>query len=324
MENLNLSDNEFIQYLNSLLMDAAEKGYANIVRVLLKHGAGGNALINNVATPLYIAAQGGHADVVKILLEHGANTEIKASNGFTPLAIAVFNKHINVINLLLKAGASTESTIEEGYTPIYIATIGNYFDGVKLLLEYKANKNLVILGKTLVDIAKENNNENINMLLQGHNIESKNHIDELLCTVSSYGDAAMAIQFLKQDANANAKCSYGMPPMEAAVLGGHKGISNILINHGADIKTGMDIAIKAVSLSAVKGDTLAVASALKNNPEIIQKLDKDIILNSATKGHQDVVKLLLSGLDVFCAQTDDAQYAEVCGKDNIIENVIEI
>ncbi len=317
MEDLKLSDNEFIQYLNSLLMEAAEKGYANIVRVLLKHGAEVNALINNVATPLYIAAQEGHADVVKTLLEYGVNTEIKASNGFTPLAMAVFNKHINVIKLLLQAGASTESTIEKGYTPIFVATIGNYFDGVKLLLESKANKNLVILDKTPVDIAKENNNENINMLLQGHNVEIKNQIDELLCTVSSYGDAAMAIQFLKQDANANAKCSYGMSPLEASIIGGHEGISNILISHGADVKTANDIAIKAFSLSAVKGDTLAVALALKNNPEILQKIDKDIILNSAANGHQDLIKILLSGLDVFCAQTDDVQFAEVCGKDNI-------
>jgi ankyrin repeat protein len=324
MKDSNLIDNEFIEYLNSLLLEAAENGHVNIVRVLLEHGAEINAVVNDIATPLYMAAQEGHANIVKLLLEHEANTETKASNGHSSLSMAVFNKHINVINLLLKAGANTEFIIKEGFTPIHVANIGGYFDGVKSLLEHGANKDLRILEKTPLDIAKENGNEKISLLLQGHSIENKNRIDELLCTVASYGDAAMATQFLNLDANANAKCSNAMSPLEISTLAGYQRISDILISYGADIKSKADIAIKSFALSAINGDVLSVALALKSVPEIAKELDRNEVLNIAKNGRQDVLKLILSGLDVFCAQTEDTQFTEVCGKEGFVETSVEI
>ena len=324
MKDSNLIDDEFIEYLNSLLLEAAENGHLNIVRSLLERGAEVNTVVNDIATPLYMAAQEGHANVVKLLLEHQANIETKASNGYSPLSMAIFNKHINVVNLLLKAGANTESTIKEGFTPIHVATIGGYFDGVKSLLKHGANKDLRILEKTPIDIAKENGNEKIGLLLEGHSIENKNRIDEWLCTVASYGDSAMAIQFLNHDANANAKCSNGMSPLEISTLAGYQKVSNILISYGADIKSETNIAIKSLAFSAINGDVLAVASALKRSPEISKELDKNEVLSVAKNGHKDVLKLLLSGLDVFCAQSEDVQFAEVCGKEGFVETSVEV
>jgi ankyrin repeat protein len=156
--------------------------------------------------------------------------------------------------------------------------------------------------------------------LKGHDVENDvNKIDELLCTVASYGDIAMTIQFLDQGSNANAKCSYGISPLEASILGKHKELSDALIKYGAEVISEAELAIRSFHSSAINGDSLSIALALKNTPEIRERLDNKIIQEVAQNGHKDVVKLLLSGLDVFCAQTKDIYFAEVCGQEGLIE-----
>ena len=57
-------------------------GYVEPLIVLLEHGADIEACSNDMYTPLIIAAECGHADVVLILLSHGANVFAK-KEGYT-------------------------------------------------------------------------------------------------------------------------------------------------------------------------------------------------------------------------------------------------
>jgi hypothetical protein len=59
----------------TVLMNAARYGQAQIVRLLLEHGADPNLTRNDKFTALALAAFFGHTETVKILLEFGARTE---------------------------------------------------------------------------------------------------------------------------------------------------------------------------------------------------------------------------------------------------------
>jgi uncharacterized protein len=55
---------------------AAHKGYLEIVKVLIEHGASvDGSRTNDGITPLLIAAQEGHLEIMKVLIEHDASAD---------------------------------------------------------------------------------------------------------------------------------------------------------------------------------------------------------------------------------------------------------
>jgi uncharacterized protein len=68
------------------------------------------------AVPLIGATLGGHADIVSLLLEHGAKTETRTSSGKTPLMIAAARGDKAVLDVLLKHKAATPIMEDFGYT----------------------------------------------------------------------------------------------------------------------------------------------------------------------------------------------------------------
>lgn len=81
------------------LHTAAEKGYPQLVRLLLQRGARPNATDARGMTPLHWAAKKGHSDVVKELLRFGANISATSKNG--SLALDIANKK-NIKNMIIK------------------------------------------------------------------------------------------------------------------------------------------------------------------------------------------------------------------------------
>jgi ankyrin repeat protein len=61
---------------------------------------------NHGWTPLHTAADKGHAEVVKLLLKKGADTAVSNIDGATPLYRAACGGHIEVLRLLLKRGGA--------------------------------------------------------------------------------------------------------------------------------------------------------------------------------------------------------------------------
>ena len=80
---------------------ASEFGYADIVRVLIQHGAMKDAPNYISETPLHIACRLGHVAVVQTLLQEGANAELLDDQGKTPLQHAIECGHETIAYLLL-------------------------------------------------------------------------------------------------------------------------------------------------------------------------------------------------------------------------------
>jgi ankyrin repeat protein/putative pyrroloquinoline-quinone binding quinoprotein len=93
--------------LNEELWDAARAGDVARVTRALDKGADVNSGNRYKAGALFFAADRGHADVVKLLLDRGADVNAQDTfYKFRPIVMAVMNGHAPVVQLLLERGSN--------------------------------------------------------------------------------------------------------------------------------------------------------------------------------------------------------------------------
>ncbi|EPY89195.1 ankyrin repeat domain-containing protein 27 [Camelus ferus] len=112
-----LSVNVTNQDGSSPLHVAALHGRADLVLLLLKHGARVGARDASQAVPLHLACQNGH-------FQHGASINAANSKGNTALHEAVIEKHVFVVELLLLHGASVQALNKRQCTAVDCAEQG--------------------------------------------------------------------------------------------------------------------------------------------------------------------------------------------------------
>ena len=103
------------QDVNEDLIDAVRQGDAARVEALIAKGANVNASWRYGETPLFFACDRGFAQVVKVLLEHRAEVNLKDSfYGMTPVARAAEKDHVDIVRMLLAKGANADSVLMSG------------------------------------------------------------------------------------------------------------------------------------------------------------------------------------------------------------------
>ena len=146
-----------IHYGRTALHLAASAGHADVVQILLLHGA--DPLVKATAgdTPLHGARRAGHENVVDALLRHGTPAITMPSatqfghshlstqeNNNISLSIAAIAGHKTIVRMLLEYGALlVEVRGWHGMTALHGAAIGGHRDIAKLLLEHQADISLV-------------------------------------------------------------------------------------------------------------------------------------------------------------------------------------
>lgn len=73
---------------DSALFEACKSGSAEIVRILINHGADPNASVYDGTTPLMVAAGMNSSEVVGELLAHGADPSVRNKDGETAVSLA--------------------------------------------------------------------------------------------------------------------------------------------------------------------------------------------------------------------------------------------
>ncbi|XP_062618896.1 uncharacterized protein LOC134280501 [Saccostrea cucullata] len=128
----------------SALYKATEKGYLDIVELLIEQKAEVNLTDNKKFTPLYQSVEKGFISVVKVLIENGANVnenyERKKKNA-TPLHIATINGFTDIAELLIIHKAEVNLTDHEKVTPLYHAVKRGNLQLVEVLVENGATVN---------------------------------------------------------------------------------------------------------------------------------------------------------------------------------------
>lgn len=86
------------------IFNAILKDRIRMVSSLIKVGIDINSKNIDGVTPLMAAAQYGRADIIELLLQHGADKSVKNVYGHTAYDIAKEKNHINVMGLLSASG----------------------------------------------------------------------------------------------------------------------------------------------------------------------------------------------------------------------------
>lgn len=124
----------------TVLMRAAHLGRLDVVRALVDAGADVNATDERgwgaLARAVYNAdLDRGFADVVGVLIERGANVEAPIGYGIRPLMLAAGYGEIAVVEALLAGGADVLARNDGGLTALMMVKEKFYVDVINLLHE---------------------------------------------------------------------------------------------------------------------------------------------------------------------------------------------
>ena len=107
----------------SVLMIAAQKGYTDVLQVLITAGANVNTGYDRL--PLHAAAEQGHLAVVQRLLNSGADIHSKEESGRTALMLAANHGHLPIVQMLVSRGADANA-VSQGETALMLAAQNNH------------------------------------------------------------------------------------------------------------------------------------------------------------------------------------------------------
>lgn len=213
--------------LHTACSSNASERTLEVLNLLLKHGADGNACNKWRETPLLIAANNGHLAAVEALLTSGADPSMCSEAGWSALTFAAHKGYDDIVSLLLNAGAPVNCrVIEDLSTPLHKACAGNkdgHLSAVKLLLA------------------------------GGADVHALNKWRETpLLTAANHGQAATVKALLDAGADPCRCTDTGWSPLSIAAYKGHDEVVELLLEHGAPTEE-EDPTLSALLQAATKG-----------------------------------------------------------------------
>ncbi len=110
-----------------------ESGDVEATACLLPRVGNINARNRHGTTALMQAARCGHAQIVRLLLEHGADPNLTRNDKFTALALAAFFGHTETVKTLMEFGARTEAVTRCGASAQTWATARTFAEVARCL-----------------------------------------------------------------------------------------------------------------------------------------------------------------------------------------------
>lgn len=216
---------------------AADMGDAEMIKILLNHGACISAKAVGGWSALALAATNGHLEAVETLLEHGANPDIRTNTGWTPLMTAADGNFPQLIDVLVKYGADTEAKTEYGWTALFFAADGRHIRAASRLLAHGADCMAPSQGGWTPGIRATFAGAlpilNRFLAKPGFDID---HVDNAgRCAffhAAMRGHTRIVEQLLPLTSRANTPDRHGTTPILAAARNGHHPVVEILLKEG--------------------------------------------------------------------------------------------
>ena len=160
------------------LLKAANIGYIEVCKKLIKRGVNINEKNEYGNTPLMLTCMYRHKKICLLLLENGADVNIKDNVGRTALMHAVWKGYKEICSWLLENGADVNIKDSYGETALINASEKRYKEICSLLIENKADINIGnIFGDTLFMLVCSKNLYEVSLMLikKCVNINEKNN-----------------------------------------------------------------------------------------------------------------------------------------------------
>ncbi len=333
------------------LMWAARHGHADVVEVLMKHGADVNAKNNDGWTALMHSALNDEAEAAEVLLAHGANVNVKDNNGTTALMSAAQEGKTEVVEALLKHGADVNVKNNNGKTALMFAEEGRHREIISLIRSHGAKKSkpeppvqvtepvhkeqpvpkpkpLLMSNYDFIALCKSGDAVKVEeAITNGADVNAKNNEGKTaLMWAAMFGHADVAEILLKHGANVNAKDNDGWTALMKAAKYGHADVAEVLLKHGADVNANNNNGKTALMFAAENGHADVAEVLLKHGADVNAEDDDGMtaLMFAAGYGHVDVAEVLLKHGANVNAKYNDGKTALMNAAENGQADVADV
>lgn len=345
--------------LSTALVEASEKGYLEIVNILIDTGLDVN-IETYLGTPLGQAALQGHLDVVIRLIEAGAdvNYSVNIPENKTALVLAVQEEHFDVIKVLIEAGANVNQGImESNEFPLIVAAvcgseeIYNYLaplteaelrleaegllkNGIR---ERKRQENVDSLVKELSDAVRYDFEGDLNKVKEiidkGADINGFNEYGctSLLSAVSSFSLNSISKVRILLEAGANPNLGDYDGDETPLIRAMNDEICSLLIDAGADVNAQRSNGVTALMITSGIWGGLAKIEVLIKEGANVNALDENgktaLMYAAEISGNLDKIKRLIeAGSDINAKDNvgnTALSFAKKIGDNEVIQHLIK-
>lgn len=245
--------------VGSILREAVVNGHEAAAR-LLAGGCDITARDRWGATLLHFATRGGSEGIIRLLVDSGLGIEEKDDKGETALHWAACIGSEAMVRILLELGADIEARHNHGWTVMHSAAASGHTDVLKLLRE----KGAQVCGDDLLWAARE-------------------------------GHVAVVQTLLDWGIDINTRDSTGDTPICIAALEKHESVVRFLVQKGADVGAKNDHGGTALMNAAYNGTETIVQVLLESGASVVEKGESGYtaLHRAASWGHTGSVQLLL-------------------------------
>lgn len=306
----------------SLLYNAASKGYEKLVNEMLNHGADVNL---GQRSPLFGAVNAGSLPLVELFIQKGNDVnklDKEGDSACSPLQKAIDNKDLAMVKLLVKSGADMNQVVKDN------DPCGSCWAVQHSLLTYAIARNSDNIALHFISAGADINltapivlaakNKKINIVEALLKAKAKTDLlsyggHNALCFAVKNKDEKLAQLLLDSGASPNVGSKYGAP-LDIAVRDSNVAIAKILIKAGAKAKAKYDDEddrlINAIrSKNADMVNLLIVAGA---NVKIKIEDHVSLLHYAAAVGNGDTIRYLAkAGLNVNAKLKHRAIYSSI-------------
>ena len=293
---------------------AAEKGYADVARVLIDAKIDIHLVTKkNGNTALITATLSGQYEIVEILIKAGSDINYKNYYGNSAILVIDKNNIPEILQLLIDNGANINDTNNDGWTTLHYFCRDNQEKAVRILLDRKADINIINNeGWTALMLSVNNNNDTITELLLDNKAD--------VIPVNSEGHTALQIALIKE----NSKSVSLLLQHGADFYQREKNNGTLLIDIAYNSKSA---ALKKLALNhldtlytALTENNLAIIKEVisnKGSDSFLQMIKAEMLLQAVNDDKKECIELLLAG------QAIKALHSYSTNKNKILEVAVQ-
>ncbi|EGY19779.1 ankyrin-1 [Verticillium dahliae VdLs.17] len=209
------------------------------VKLLLDNHA--VATINDATTeevtPLHVACMNGHADIVRLLLRHGADSSRRCSTHLTAFGLAVYNGSAEIVRMFLEFGASAEGSDDDDFFPVHLAAQAGHLDLLHLLISHGADVSARSkTGRTTLYLAAAGGEMAVvkTLIEMGVDVNARDQFGHTALVASAdIGHLETVTYLLAHGACCHAVSKRGGTALSAAVRSNNASVVRAILQHGS-------------------------------------------------------------------------------------------